>query len=85
MALVVAIAALGLAPPMAIMASTGQDVLIKDGGSLEHIRAIDAVVLDKTDTSTRGKPELTDDVVVAACAATSDQESLCPAAARSAR
>lgn len=56
--------ALGLATPTAIMVGTGQGaeqgILIKGGESLERIQAVQAVLLDKTGTVTRGKPELTD-------------------------
>ncbi len=56
--------ALGLATPTSIMVGTGKGaeygVLFKGGEHLEHTQKINAVVLDKTGTITRGKPVLTD-------------------------
>lgn len=56
--------ALGLATPVAIMVGTGRGaemgVLFKSAEALETLRGVDAVVLDKTGTITRGKPQVTD-------------------------
>nr|WP_281285987.1 heavy metal translocating P-type ATPase [Paenibacillus sinopodophylli] len=56
--------ALGLATPTSIMAGSGRaaelGVLFKGGEHLENTHRIDTVVLDKTGTVTKGKPELTD-------------------------
>lgn len=56
--------ALGLATPTSIMAGSGRaaelGVLFKGGEHLESTHHIDTVVLDKTGTITKGKPELTD-------------------------
>ncbi|KIV51742.1 ATPase P [Aneurinibacillus migulanus] len=59
--------ALGLATPTSIMAGSGRaaeaGVLFKGGEHLEATHRIDTVVLDKTGTVTKGKPELTDVIV----------------------
>ena len=61
--------ALGLATPAAIMVAGGrgaeQGILLKGGESLERVRDVDVVVLDKTGTITRGEPEVTDVVDLA--------------------
>ncbi|MAT43730.1 MAG: copper-translocating P-type ATPase [Anaerolineaceae bacterium] len=59
--------ALGLATPMSLMVGIGKGaengILIRSGEALQTAQAIKTVVLDKTGTITKGKPELTDIVV----------------------
>lgn len=56
--------ALGLATPISLMVGVGKaaeyGVLIRNGEALETASRLTTVVLDKTGTITKGKPELTD-------------------------
>ncbi|MBI5641869.1 MAG: heavy metal translocating P-type ATPase [Deltaproteobacteria bacterium] len=59
--------AMGLATPTSIMVGTGKGaengILIRGGESLETAHKLNAIVLDKTGTLTRGEPSLTDIVL----------------------
>jgi Cu+-exporting ATPase len=60
--------ALGLATPVSIMVATGKGaglgVLFKNAEAIETLRKVDTLVVDKTGTLTKGRPELTDIVPV---------------------
>ncbi len=73
--------ALGLATPMSIMVATGRGasmgVLFKNAESIELMRKVDTLVVDKTGTLTVGKPKL---ITVQAVSAVSPDELLSLAA-----
>ena len=52
--------ALGLATPMSIMVASGRGatsgILFRDAEAIEHLRTVDALIVDKTGTLTLGKP-----------------------------
>lgn len=54
--------ALGLATPMGIIVGVGkgakEGILIKDAATLQKLHSVTTIVLDKTGTITKGKPEL---------------------------
>ncbi len=56
--------AMGLATPTSIMVGTGRaaevGVLFRKGEALQTLKDVDTVVMDKTGTITKGRPELTD-------------------------
>lgn len=60
--------ALGLATPTAIIAGVGKGaeygILVKDAEALQKLSEIDTIVLDKTGTLTKGKPEVTDIITI---------------------
>jgi Cu+-exporting ATPase len=69
--------ALGLATPMSLMVGIGKGaehgILIRSGEALQTARALQTVVLDKTGTITKGKPELTDTVISERYSVTSEE------------
>jgi P-type Cu+ transporter len=84
--------ALGLATPISIMVASGRGaqmgVLFRDAESIETLRTVDTLVLDKTGTLTQGRPALTQVIelgefsqgVVLACAAGLERSSEHPLA-----
>jgi Cu+-exporting ATPase len=72
--------ALGLATPTSVMAGSGRaaeyGILFKGGEHLEQTHRIDTVILDKTGTVTKGKPELTDVIAERNDPAMSEEEFL---------
>ena len=60
--------ALGLATPTALMVGTGmgaeQGILIRKGEAIQTMKEVTAIILDKTGTLTKGKPELTDIIIL---------------------
>ncbi|MFY9223079.1 MAG: heavy metal translocating P-type ATPase, partial [Blastocatellia bacterium] len=62
--------ALGLATPISLMVGVGKaaekGILIRSGEALEKAASLKVVVLDKTGTITKGKPEVTDVIAISA-------------------
>ncbi|MDE3058950.1 MAG: heavy metal translocating P-type ATPase [Bacteroidota bacterium] len=60
--------ALGIATPISLMVGVGKGaengILIRSGAALETAQKLNAIVLDKTGTITKGKPALTDVIAV---------------------
>ena len=60
--------ALGIATPAALLVSSGraakEGILVKSGESLQKASKVNSVILDKTGTLTKGKPEVIDIIAV---------------------
>ncbi len=60
--------ALGIATPAALLVSSGKaaksGILVKSGESLQIASKVDVIILDKTGTLTKGRPEVTDIISV---------------------
>nr|WP_283773351.1 heavy metal translocating P-type ATPase [Altererythrobacter sp. KTW20L] len=60
--------ALGLATPISITTAAGRGaqagVLVKDAEALQRMASVDTLIVDKTGTLTKGKPQLTDIVLL---------------------
>ncbi len=69
--------AMGLATPTSIMVGTGKaaemGVLFRNGAALQSVGGANVIALDKTGTLTKGRPELTDLIVVPSAGMTEDQ------------
>lgn len=67
--------ALGLATPVAIQVATGsaaqRGILVRNPESIETLRRVDTLVLDKTGTLTQGKPSVVDFLVTSQLSPTS--------------
>lgn len=70
--------ALGLATPMSVTVAIGRGahsgILIKEARSLQLLKSVDTVVVDKTGTLTEGKPQVSS---IITCGALTQQELLC--------
>lgn len=69
--------ALGLATPTSIMVGTGKGaengILFKGGEHLENLQKVNVILLDKTGTITKGKPAVTDLLVIGEQLASQDE------------